>query len=47
MFEDFIQSAGAPGIVLVSFGSMLDRFDKERTDILLEAFTSLNFKVIM
>jgi len=43
--EDFMQSAGEEGVVLVSFGSMASILDDRRGDILAKAFSMLKYKV--
>lgn len=43
--EDFMQSAGREGVVLVSFGSMVGQLNERQTEILVKAFSQLKYKV--
>lgn len=43
--EDFMQSAGREGVVLVSFGSMVEQLTERQTEILVKAFSQLKYKV--
>lgn len=43
--EDFMQSAGEEGVVLVSFGSLVGQLTERQTEILVNAFSQLKYKV--